>query len=171
MADKDHATQPDDTDDPGADATEVGADADVGSAGDGDADPEDVEEPEEGFDGSGWDSSLQGLASPSGSGALGRVVLSARNQARIGELTLHYEARSVVLYMDGDAALRIIELYRRRNSRTAAVRLADPFDPARSDAGNGWVSLDLDDHRLLAVSWIPLPPQPRPRTVIDPLPS
>lgn len=92
-----------------------------------------------------------------------RLTLSPRNAAVIGQVTLHYAARDVVVYLDGDAAMRLLTMYRNRREGI----YGDQLDPYDTDARNAFVVLDLDDPPL-TVSWLPGVPTRRPRTAIDP---
>lgn len=102
-------------------------------------------------------------------GAQGRPLapelLREVNRAVGGELILHYPARDVTLTIDGDAAIRLLTMFARRNDD----RWGDALDPERSLALAGWVVLDL--RQPLAMTWVPGVPTPAPRTVVDPLPT
>ena len=92
-----------------------------------------------------------------------RLMLSPHNAAVIGRMILHYPARDVDLWLDGDAALRLLTMYRNRREGD----LGDRLDPVNTDANNAFVVLDLDDPPL-AMSWLPGVPARRPRTALDP---
>jgi hypothetical protein len=86
------------------------------------------------------------------------------NQATLGELTLSYPARDVVLVLDGLTAARVIAAFADPARRT---RLQDQLDTATSSMRNLWASFDLD--QLLAVSWMPhLPTRATSRMTVDP---
>ncbi len=86
------------------------------------------------------------------------------NQLTVGELTLSYPARDVVLVLDGPTAARVIAAFADPSRRSS---LQDPLDTATSSMRNLWASFDLD--RLLAVSWIPqLPTRAMSRMTVDP---
>lgn len=90
------------------------------------------------------------------------LSLAARNLLTVGQLTLHYPSRDVTVWLDGDAALRLLTMFALRREGG----LADPLDPETSEADAGWVVLDLDEP--LAMSWTPGLPRKRPRTAVDP---
>ena len=100
--------------------------------------------------------------------AKSRLTLSALNAAQIGTLVLHFAARDVTVVVDGDAALRLLEIYRHRGDKRTVGQFADRFNPASSSAVCGWVVTDLATDDLLAVSWIPGVPSKPPRVAIDP---
>ncbi len=86
------------------------------------------------------------------------------NQLTVGELTLSYPARDVVLVLDGLTAARVLAAFADPGRRT---RLQDELDTATSSMRNLWASFDLD--RLLAVSWMPgLPTRSMSRMTVDP---
>lgn len=86
------------------------------------------------------------------------------NQLTVGELTLSYPARDVVLVLDGLTAARVIAAFADPARRT---RLQDELDTATSSMRNLWASFDLD--QLLAVSWMPgLPTRAMSRMTVDP---
>lgn len=86
------------------------------------------------------------------------------NQATLGELTLSYPARDVVLVLDGLTAARVIAAFA---DPTRRARLQDQLDTASSSMLNLWASFDLD--QLLAVSWMPqLPTRATSRMTVDP---
>lgn len=88
----------------------------------------------------------------------------AANQATLGELTLSYPARDVVLVLDGLTAARVIAAFADPERR---ARLQDQLDMASSSMRNLWASFDLD--QLLAVSWMPqLPTRAASRMTVDP---
>lgn len=88
----------------------------------------------------------------------------AENQATLGELTLSYPARDVVLVLDGLTAAKVLAAYADPVKRT---RLQDEVDTATSSMRNVWASFDLD--QLLAVSWMPgLPTRALSRMTVDP---
>ncbi len=86
------------------------------------------------------------------------------NQLTVGELTLSYPARDVVLVLDGLTAARVLAAFADPARRT---RLQDELDTATSSMRNLWASFDLD--QLLAVSWMPgLPTRATSRMTVDP---
>lgn len=92
------------------------------------------------------------------------VGTMAANQLTLGELTLSYPARDVVLVLDGVTAARVIAAFANPARR---VRLQDELDTASSSMRNLWATFDLD--RLLAVSWMPqLPTRATSRMTVDP---
>lgn len=110
------------------------------------------------------------VASPSDAGAAAADRLErtlgtiAENQATLGELTLSYPARDVVLVLDGLTAAKVLAAYADPVKRT---RLQDEVDTATSSMRNVWASFDLD--QLLAVSWMPgLPTRALSRMTVDP---
>jgi hypothetical protein len=90
------------------------------------------------------------------------LSIAARNLTTLGQLSVHYPARTVDFLLDGDAALRLLTMFAQRREGG----LADVLDPDTSDATAGWVVLDLGEP--LAMSWMPGLPSKRPRTAIDP---
>ena len=100
--------------------------------------------------------------------ASSRLTLSAVNAARLGTLVLHFAARDVTVLVDGDAALRLLEIYRQRGQRSAVEQYAEGLDPVNSSAEVGWVVTDPASDDLLAVSWIPGLPSKPPRVAVDP---
>jgi hypothetical protein len=88
----------------------------------------------------------------------------AENQATLGELTLSYPARDVVLVLDGLTASKVLAAFADPARRT---RLQDQIDTATSSMRNLWASFDLD--QLLAASWVPgLPTRALSRMTVDP---
>lgn len=86
------------------------------------------------------------------------------NQLTLGEVTLSYPARDVVLVLDGVTAARVIAAFADPARRT---RLQDRLDTATSSMRTMWASFDLD--QLLAVSWMPqLPTRAASRMTVDP---
>ena len=100
--------------------------------------------------------------------AKSRLTLSAINAARLGTLVLHFAARDVTVLIDGDAAMRLLEIYRQRGQSSAVEQYAEGLDPANSSASVGWVVTDPASDDLLAVSWIPGLPSKPPRVAVDP---
>lgn len=92
-----------------------------------------------------------------------RVTFSASNAAVVGQMLLHYEARDVAVWLDGDAAVRLMAMFRDRREGI----YGDKINVFRSDANNAFVMLDLYDPPL-AMSWVPGLPRLKPRTAIDP---
>lgn len=90
------------------------------------------------------------------------MTFSKENKRTLGRLTLHFESRDVDLYVDGDAALRVMTAHQLRTHRG----LDDLLVPVISSAKNAWVTLDADEP--LAMSWMPGLPRPRSRMAIDP---
>jgi hypothetical protein len=80
----------------------------------------------------------------------------------LGELTLHFPSRDVVLLVDGRAAATAMDLFSRRKTRPP-----EPFIPGRSSMRNSWFAADLNE--ALALSWWPGLPSRPARTVIDPV--
>ena len=86
------------------------------------------------------------------------------NQLTLGELTLRYPSRDVVLVLDGLTAARVLAAFADPARR---ARLPDELDTATSSMRNVWASFDLD--QLLAVSWMPgLPTRALSRMTVDP---
>lgn len=88
-----------------------------------------------------------------------RTIISADNMAIPGYVTLHYPERDVRVLLDGDAAVRLLRMFRQRYE----AGLSDVLD-AESSALAGWLVLDLAEP--LAMSWLPV--LRAPRTAIDP---
>ncbi len=93
-----------------------------------------------------------------------RRVCSDRNAEVIGMLTLHYPARDVEVFLDGDSAVRLLTIFKRRHEG----ELADPLNPYLSSADAGWVVADLLQAPPLAMSWMPGLPTLHQRTAMDP---
>jgi len=72
------------------------------------------------------------------------------NQGVRGKVVLHYPARDVCVALDGAAALRVLEMIRRKRK----WGLSDRFDPAESSAFAGW--LVFDPREVLAATWVPI---------------
>jgi hypothetical protein len=96
----------------------------------------------------------------------GREGFSVRtvNGALVGRLTLHYPSRDVTLGVDGEAAIRILTMFWRRQPGSHA----DQLDPETSSALSAWIVMDLGEP--LAVSWCPVLGSLPTRTAIDPVP-
>ena len=95
-----------------------------------------------------------------------RRVFSHRNAGVIGVLSLHYPARTVDVFLDGDSALRMLSMFKRRHEGN----LADGLDPYTSSAHAGWLVADLFDKPPMAMSWMPGLPSRVQHTAIDPPP-
>lgn len=91
----------------------------------------------------------------------GALSIRNLNMTLSGVLTLHYPARDVRVIVDGDAAMRLLAMFRARSDE----HWKDSVDPRWSSAASGWLVLDLPE--LLAMSYAPLERQ-RERTAIDP---
>jgi hypothetical protein len=90
-----------------------------------------------------------------------RTLIRQLNLDFLGVLTVHFPERDVKVIFDGDAAIRLLTMFKERTDR----KWKDQLDPTTSLAHNGWFVLDL---RLpLAISWAPMGAEP-PRTAIDP---
>jgi hypothetical protein len=83
-----------------------------------------------------------------------------RNQRADGTLILHYEARDVSFVMDGESAMRMMVLFKRRAKRGGDTLTED------SDATAMWVV--YDPTTILAMWWIPGADRPISRVAIDP---
>jgi hypothetical protein len=92
---------------------------------------------------------------------LGTVTV---NRLTIGEVTLSYPSRDVVLTLDGVTAARILAAFA---DPARCERLQDRLDTGTSSMQNSWITFDLDS--LLAVSWTPqLPSTATSRMTVDP---
>ena len=91
----------------------------------------------------------------------GTGLPASLNSGVFGTVTLHYPARDVRVVLDGATALRLLEMFARRQTGPS-----DPLDTASSTAFAGWLVLDLEE--LLAVSWWPSTGGRPDRTVLDP---
>lgn len=91
-----------------------------------------------------------------------RMMLSTRNAAVAGVLRVHFEARDVDFVLDGDAAMRFLQMYRERREGA----LGDFLDARVSRAQDAWIVLDVREP--LAATWIPGLPREKARTAIDP---
>ncbi len=82
------------------------------------------------------------------------------NQLSMGELTVHFQNRSVTFAMDGQSALRMLSvLVGHRHSVTL-----DLIDPEKASAFRGWIMVDATE--VVGAEWNPLP---RPsRVAVDP---
>ena len=89
--------------------------------------------------------------------------VAVMNTTTMGQLVLFYPSRDVTLFIDGEAALRIMKMFAQRHEGG----LADPLDLGRSSARAGWFVMDLDEP--LAMAWQPGVPSKAPRTTIDPV--
>jgi hypothetical protein len=83
------------------------------------------------------------------------------NMQQWGVVVLHYPHRDVRVPIDGDAALRLLTMFRDRTDK----HWQDELNPHTSSAKTGWFVLDLNE--LLCISWTPST-APDPRTAIDP---
>lgn len=93
------------------------------------------------------------------------LTVMDRNRLMLGQLILHYPSRDVTVYLDGEAALRVLKMFEQRRQGG----LADELDPGLSSAGAGWLVLDIEGGDVpLAMSWMPGLPTKRPRTTVDP---
>lgn len=88
------------------------------------------------------------------------VMIREMNMRTPGQLVLHYPSRDVTLYLDGEAAMRLLTMFHRRTDR----HFGDVINPGCS-ASAGWVVLDL--HEPMAMSWSPI--ALTNRTAVDPL--
>lgn len=155
MADEDTPTEEAPAEDPteGHDPTS-GADTSEPSTGtDGDQDSDDGEEGQE----------LDAVEAEGASSPRTQVRMSEVNATLVGDLILHYPARNVSLLCDGDAAMRLLTMFRRRTSTGYDDRLSP-----QESANSGWIVVDLAENPPLAMSWLPRWPLRRPRTAIDP---
>jgi hypothetical protein len=96
---------------------------------------------------------------PYGDRNLGSQQIS--NMLQMGTIVLHYPHRDVHVPLDGDAALRLLTMFRARTDR----HWQDDLNPHRSSAKSGWLVLDLNE--VLCVSWTPSAGS-GVRTAIDP---
>lgn len=83
------------------------------------------------------------------------------NRRRLGQITLHYPARDVKVFLDGDSAIRLLTMFR----EGAEGHWSDYLNPYISSAERGWLVLDLSEP--LAISYLPMGEKDK-RTSIDP---
>lgn len=76
-------------------------------------------------------------------------VANRDNAGRLGELTIWYESRTVVLPIDGDSALRVLAAWQRDE-----LWRGDFLEPATSSAANLWAVVELGVAPL-AMVWTP----------------
>lgn len=95
--------------------------------------------------------------------AAGDLSMRELNQGLLGQLVLHYPSRDVTVFLDGDAALRVMRAHQLRDPRG----LGDRLRPMTSTAAAGWLTLDVEEP--LAMSWLPGLPARQERMSVDPL--
>lgn len=98
-------------------------------------------------------------------GASDARVANPDNARRLGQLTVWYDSRTVVLPIDGDSALRLITAWQRDQ-----LWRGDTLRPEISSAANVWAAVQLGSAPL-AMLWTPaeaLGRLPTKRIAIDP---
>ena len=95
--------------------------------------------------------------------AAGRRTANQTNARLIGELHVFAAERTFVLPMDGDAAVRLLDAFRR-----GALSTGDLLNPYTSSAAASWIVLDVST--VVGMLWIPTLGQGRrpERLAVDP---